>query len=104
MNATMTKGEREELRRLVGDREKNLKDAAKLRSAELLADFENQIGQSFSFDQVDTSPPISTLGQRLTCAAPSNDLCDFSSRHQDAIHVWGGMLMPRNDSSPRVND
>src|SRR5262245_16178185 len=47
----MTKGEREDLQRLIRQREKVLKSAAKQRSAELLADFENQMGQQFSFDQ-----------------------------------------------------
>ena len=45
----MTKGEREDLLRLVRQREKVLKSAAKQRSAELLADFENQMGSEFSF-------------------------------------------------------
>jgi hypothetical protein len=47
----MTKGEREDLQRLVRQREKVLKSAAKQRSSELLADFENQMGQEYSFDQ-----------------------------------------------------
>jgi len=47
----MTKHEREDLERLVRQREKVLKSAAKQRSAELIADFENQLGQEFSFDQ-----------------------------------------------------
>ena len=47
----MTKHEREDLQRLVRQREKVLKSAAKQRSAELIADFENQMGQEFSFDQ-----------------------------------------------------
>jgi hypothetical protein len=47
----MTKGEREDLQRLVRQREKVLKSAAKQRSAELLADFENQMGSEYSFDQ-----------------------------------------------------
>lgn len=47
----MTKGEREDLQRLVRQREKVLKSAAKQRSAELLADFENQMGQEYRFDQ-----------------------------------------------------
>jgi hypothetical protein len=46
----MTKGEREDLQRLVRQREKVLKSAAKQRSAELLADFENQMGSKYSFD------------------------------------------------------
>jgi hypothetical protein len=49
MNA-MTKGEREDLHRLVRQREKVLKSAAKQRSAELLADFENQMGSEYQFD------------------------------------------------------
>jgi len=47
----MTKGEREELGRLIRQREKVLKSVASQRSAELIADFENQMGQIFSFDQ-----------------------------------------------------
>jgi hypothetical protein len=46
----MTKGERDELQRLVRQREKVLKSAAKQRSAELIADFENQLGARYSFD------------------------------------------------------
>jgi hypothetical protein len=49
--AVMTRAEREELQRLVRQREKVLKSAVKQRSAELLADFENQMGQEYSFDQ-----------------------------------------------------
>jgi hypothetical protein len=47
----MLKSEREDLQRLIRQREKVLKSAAKQRSAELLADFENQIGQEYAFDQ-----------------------------------------------------
>jgi hypothetical protein len=46
----MTKGEREDLQRLIRQREKVQKSAAKQRSAELLADFENQMGSEFNFD------------------------------------------------------
>jgi hypothetical protein len=46
----MNKGEREDLQRLVRQREKVLKSAAKQRSVELLADFENQMGSEFAFD------------------------------------------------------
>lgn len=51
MNAPMSKAEREDLQRLIRQREKVLKSAAKQRSAELLADFENQMGSEYSFDQ-----------------------------------------------------
>jgi hypothetical protein len=47
----MSRAEREDLQRLVRQREKVLKSAAKQRSAELLADFENQMGQTYAFDQ-----------------------------------------------------
>ena len=47
---TMTKGERDDLQRLIRQREKVQKSAAKLRSRQLLADFENQIAAEYSFD------------------------------------------------------
>ncbi len=46
----MTKSEREDLQRLIHQREKAMKSAAKLRSTELLADFENQLASEFRFD------------------------------------------------------
>ncbi|MBP7002282.1 hypothetical protein [Amaricoccus sp.] len=46
----MTKAEREELRRILRAREKVQKSAAAVRSAELLADFENTLASEFSFD------------------------------------------------------
>jgi hypothetical protein len=51
MNAIMTRAEREDLQRLVLRREKVLKSATKQRSAGLVADFENQMGSEYSFDQ-----------------------------------------------------
>ena len=51
MAATMTRDEREGLQRLVRQRERVLKSAAKQRSRELIADFENQMGQEYAFDQ-----------------------------------------------------
>jgi hypothetical protein len=47
----MSRGERAELQQLLRHRERVLRAAAKQRSAELLADFENQLGQIYSFDQ-----------------------------------------------------
>jgi hypothetical protein len=47
----MTKSEREDLQRLIRQREKVLKSAAKQRSADVLADFENQMEQRYSFNQ-----------------------------------------------------
>jgi hypothetical protein len=49
MTAAMTRDERENLQRLVRQREKVLKSAAKQRSAELIADFENQMGSTARF-------------------------------------------------------
>ncbi len=46
----ITKGEREDLQRLIRQREKVLKSAAKQRSAEMLADFANAMGSEFAFD------------------------------------------------------
>ena len=48
--SAMTKGERDDLQRLIRQREKAQKSAAKLRSRNLLADFENQIAAEYSFD------------------------------------------------------
>ena len=48
--STITKGEREDLQRLIRQREKVLKSAAKQRSSELLADFENSLGAVFHYD------------------------------------------------------
>ena len=50
MNQQMTKGEREDLQRLIRQRGKAQKSAAKLRSRNLLAEFENQIAAEYSFD------------------------------------------------------
>jgi len=50
MSATITKHEIENLQRLVRQRERVQKSAAKQRSADLAADFENQMASEFSFD------------------------------------------------------
>jgi hypothetical protein len=47
----MLKSEREDLQRLIRQRERVQKSAAKQRSAEVLQDFENQMGQRYSFNQ-----------------------------------------------------
>jgi hypothetical protein len=48
--STMTKSEREDLQRLLRQREKAQKSAARLRTTELIADFENQMAAEYSFD------------------------------------------------------
>ena len=50
MTERMTKGEREDLQRLIRQREKVQKSAAEQHSTELLADFENQIAAEYKFD------------------------------------------------------
>jgi hypothetical protein len=47
----MTKAERDDLQRLIRRREGVLKSAAEQRSAELLADFEQQLASIYSYDQ-----------------------------------------------------
>jgi len=47
----MTKSEREDLQRLIRNREKVMKTAAVQRSAELLAEFEQQLASIYSWDQ-----------------------------------------------------
>jgi len=49
----MTKAEREDLQRLARYREKILKSAAKQRSAELIADFEQQAASIYDYDKDD---------------------------------------------------
>jgi hypothetical protein len=60
----MIKGEREDLHRLIRQREKVMKSAAKHRSAELLDDFENQMGQQFSFDQDEVWKQATKVAER----------------------------------------
>ena len=52
--SAMTKGEREALAGLARKRERLSKTAASQRSAELLADFEQQLGTAYSFDDDET--------------------------------------------------
>jgi hypothetical protein len=47
----MTKSERADLERLINQRERVLKQQAQARSADVLAEFERQIAQIYSFDQ-----------------------------------------------------
>jgi hypothetical protein len=60
----MTRAERENLQRLVKQREKVLKSAAKQRSVELIADFENQMGSEYSFDQDETWAKVEQAADR----------------------------------------
>jgi hypothetical protein len=69
MNAIMTRAEREDLQRLVRQREKVLKSAAKQRSAELLADFENQMGQEYSFDHDEIWKQAAEIAEREVAKA-----------------------------------
>lgn len=51
MTGAISKGEREDLQRLIRPREKVQKSAARQRSSEIMADFENKMGSEFRFDQ-----------------------------------------------------
>lgn len=51
---TMTKGERNDLLKLVRARERVLKSAAEQRALEMLTEFETQISAMYSFDKDDT--------------------------------------------------
>ena len=64
MAAAMTKGEREDLQRLVRQREKFLKSAAKQRSSDLIADFENQLGSEYAFDRNETRAAAQKVAER----------------------------------------
>ena len=50
----MTRGERSDLERLINQRERVLKQMATARSAELFAEFDRQMAQTYSFDQDET--------------------------------------------------
>ena len=50
----MTKSEREDLAKLIRDRERVMTAAAKQRSAELLAEFEQQMASEYRFDEEET--------------------------------------------------
>ena len=65
----MTKHEREDLQRLVRQREKVLKSAVKQRSAELIAEFENQMGQEFWFDQDEVWERVTKIAQAALAKA-----------------------------------
>ncbi|MGO9684619.1 MAG: hypothetical protein ACLP0B_14950 [Steroidobacteraceae bacterium] len=65
----MSKGEREDLQRLVRQREKVLKSAARQRSSELLADFENQLGSTYKFDEDETWAAAAEAAEREVAKA-----------------------------------
>jgi hypothetical protein len=67
--AAISRSEREDLQRLIRQREKVLKSAAKQRSAELLADFENQMGSTYSFDQDEVWSNATEVAEREAAKA-----------------------------------
>lgn len=72
MNAdtgAMTKGERKALASLVRKRERLSKTAASQRSAELLADFEQQLGTVYSFDDDETWAALHSAAKEAVDAA-----------------------------------
>ena len=65
----MTKSEREDLQRLVRQRERVLTSAAKQRSAELLADFENQMGATYFADQDEVWKQVTEAAHQVVARA-----------------------------------
>jgi hypothetical protein len=60
----MSRAELETLQRLIKQREKVLKSVAKQRSAELIADFENQMGSEYRFDDDEVWARAAEAAQR----------------------------------------
>jgi hypothetical protein len=93
---SMKRGEREDLQRLIRQREKVLKSAAKQRSAELLADFENQLGTIYQFDQDEVWAEAKKLAEREVEKANARiaERCQqlgIPKRFAPSIgHVWFG--------------
>jgi hypothetical protein len=109
----MSRVEREDLQRLVRQREKVLISAAEQRSAELLADFENQMGSEFSFDQdevwrkaADAADKEVRRAQALV-AARCREL-GIPERFAPSLHLswnhrgYGNTLEPRNKELRRM--
>lgn len=65
----MSRSEREDLQRLIKQRERVLKSAAALRSAELLADFDNQLAAEFRFDDDETWETAAAIAQEAVARA-----------------------------------
>ena len=83
MDGGMSRGEREDLQRLIRQREKILRSAAKQRSAELLADFENQLGSTYSFDSDAVWAAAAQLAEkRLLVRALRGGLFVFDNWHR----------------------
>jgi hypothetical protein len=69
MSETMTRAEREDLQRLIRQREKVQKSAAKERSAQLLADFENQMGTIYAADDDEVWKEATKIAEREVAKA-----------------------------------
>jgi hypothetical protein len=67
--SAMTKGEREDLQRLIRQREKVQISAARQRSADLIADFENQMASEFRFDDDEVWQEAATVANREVAKA-----------------------------------
>ena len=72
--STMMKGERNDLARLVRQRERLLKTAASQRAAEVLADFERQMGAQYSFDQDEIWKEAHAAAEKAVEAAKTADV------------------------------
>ena len=66
---TMTKGERDDLAKLIRQRERLMKTGASQRAAELLADFERQLGTIYSYDHDQTWKAAAVAAKQAVAAA-----------------------------------
>lgn len=69
--APMRRGEREDLAKLIRHRERVLKTAATQRSAELLAEFEQQLASVYSFDRDEVWKAAATAANEMIKEAQS---------------------------------
>jgi hypothetical protein len=85
----MTKGEREDLQRLVRQREKVQKSAAKQRSKELIADFENTMASEFNRETLDAYKTMESVNividETNTMVKQSCAICGMWGRPSGSI-------------------
>jgi hypothetical protein len=92
----MTKSEREDLGKLIRNREKVMKSAASQRSAELRAEFEQQMASIFSYDQDEVwkaatqAAAAAVEAAQQTIAARCDEL-SIPARFAPSVHFsWSG--------------
>ena len=76
---TMTKGERDDLAKLIRQRERLMKTGASQRAAELLADFERQLGTIYSYDHDQTWKAAAVAAKQAVAAAQADQFGEVIS-------------------------